>query len=217
MTIPRRQNRGVATTAPITKVPTFGASRGSQQFAAWHWGLDPDRIVTWADKDYPTGDLIECGRLAELHIREPGKRTDTIIKLTKAEANASHLTFDPNHPNQRLYILCAPEFAARMKQQHRQNPNFHGGTRFKSMPLVDIADAVGGRHADGDYPNVIACPIGILTHFVYATEKKGDGFSFYIHKCGEESGICPALAVDEKGRCWIVGGQYTAPNAGVTD
>ncbi len=214
MSLPRRQNRGEASSAPITRVPGGGSA---QEFTEWHWGVPPTKTVEWKDADYPAGDLIECGRLAELHIREPGKRTDTVIKLNKVESNGSHLTFDPNHRNQRLYILSHPAFAERMRLQYRQNGGFHGGTRFKSMSLADIADAVGGRHGGSDYPNVSAAPIGILTNVVYATEKRGDGYSFYIHKLGEESGIRPALAVDAKGRCWIVGGNTTAPRPGITD
>ena len=77
---------------------------------------------------------------------------------------------------------------------------------------------VGGRHAKkDDYPNVKVRPIGILTNVVYGTEKQGDGYSFYIHHMGEESGIQPALGVDRRGRLWVLGGNYTSPTPGITD
>jgi hypothetical protein len=66
--------------------------------------------------------------------------------------------------------------------------------------------------------HVHASPVGILTHVVYATDKKGDGYSFYIHKLGEESGLRPCLAVDGQGRMWIAGGNYKGnPTPGITD
>lgn len=85
------------------------------------------------------------------------------------------------------------------------------------MPLSDLAKAVGGRHGGQEYGDIVAAPLGILTHLVYATEKQGDGFNNYIHKLGEESGIRPALAADNAGRLWIVGGNYTSPTPGITD
>ena len=83
--------------------------------------------------------------------------------------------------------------------------------------LAEVAESVGGRHATDDYPDIQVLPIGIMTHVVYATEKKGDGMSFYIHHMGEESGIQPALAVDSRGRLWVAGGNYTSPTPGITD
>lgn len=189
----------------------------AKAFSDWHWGIPHENVKHWNDPDYPPGDLIETGKLVELHIREPGKRKDTVIRLNKSEANGSHLVFDPLHPAQRLYILASPEFQARMRKRYRANPNYKDGSKFKALPLSYIANVAGGRHGTPDYPDVDAVPLGILTHVVYATDKKGDGFSFYIHKMGEESGIKPVLAVDGPGRPWIVGGNYTSPNPGITD
>lgn len=191
----------------------------------WHWGIDPKRRIRWDDPELdahlsrhnPGAELVECGRLVELHVREPGKRSDTVIRLTKKEGNGSHLAFDPFHPYQRLYILAHPDFQERLSQGYRANPEYKGGSKYRSMPLTEIAQRVGGRHATRDYLGVDAAPLGVLTHVVYATEKKGDGYSQYIHKLGEESGIRPVLAVDGYGRPWVVGGNYTAPNPGITD
>jgi len=139
------------------------------------------------------------------------------MKLTRKEANGSHLCFDPNHPNERLYLLTHPEFSERMTKKDRNLPGYENGTKYRETSLSEMAAAVGGRHGTPDYPDVGAAPVGILTHVVYATEKKGDGYSFYIHKMGEESGIRPALAIDAKGRLWIVGGAYRSPSPGITD
>ena len=193
------------------------AAKGSKSYEEWHWGIPHKQVVEWNDPDLPDGDLIECGRLVEVHIREPGQRKDTVIKLSRKEANGSHLCFDPNHPNQRLYILSHAEFREKMKKKYRQNPQYVNGTKYREMPLVDLAEAVGGHHADGDYPDLAAAPLGVLTHLVYATEKKGDGFSFYIHKMGEETGLRPCLAIDARGRMWVVGGAYKSPTPGITN
>lgn len=191
--------------------------RGKSSYTAWHWGIEPKHVIQWDDPDYPEGELVECGRLVELHVREPGQRRDTIIRLNRKEGNGSHLAFDPEHPNQRLYILSHPDFRARMLGEFRQNPDYSGGSKYRVMPLVEIAKRAGGRHASRDYADVDAAPVGILTHVVYATEKKGDGYSQYIHKLGEESGIRPVLAVDGEGRLWVAGGNYTSPTPGITD
>lgn len=90
------------------------------------------------------------------------------------------------------------------------------GSDWEELPLKSLAKEIGGKQVKG-YPNVEVRPIGILTAVVYACEKEGDGYSFYIHKMGEESGLQPCLAVDEKGRLWIAGGNYTSPIPGITD
>lgn len=190
---------------------------GKDSYREWHWGISPTKVIEWDDPDYPEGELVECGRLVEVHFREPGQKRDTVIRLTKKERDASHLVFDPNHPSQQLYILSSPEFASRMRNSYRKNPEYSGGSKYRVMPLSDLAKAVGGRHGGQEYGDIVAAPLGILTHLVYATEKQGDGFNNYIHKLGEESGIRPALAADNAGRLWIVGGNYTSPTPGITD
>jgi len=198
---------------------------GNDLYREWHWGIDPKHLIKWNDpeldahlmKHNPDAELVECGRLVELHVREPGNRQDTIIRLNRKEGNGSHLAFDPHHPHQRLYILAHPDFRSRMLGKYRKNPDYKGGSKYRAMPLVEIAKRAGGRHATRDYLPVEAAPVGILTHVVYATEKKGDGYSQYIHKLGEESGIRPVLAVDGYGRPWVAGGNYTSPTPGITD
>jgi hypothetical protein len=198
------------------------ADRGAKLYEEWHWGIPHQSVQEWKDEQVdgmigPEGLLIETGRLVELHFREPHKRKDTVVKLKRNEANGSHLAFDPEHPHHRLYIFSHPKFAERMHKRYLQDEKYKHNRRYESMPLAKAAKIVGGKHATSDYPKVQVSPVGILTHVVYATEKKGDGFSFYIHKMGEESGIKPALTIDDRGRLWIAGGNYTSPNPGITD
>ena len=198
--------------------------KGAQLYEEWHWGVPASSITDWKDPDVDSvlhggedGPLIETGRLVELHFREPGRRKDTVVRLNRDEANGSHLSFDPEHPHQRLYIHSHPSFAKRMHEKYRQDDRYENGSKHREVALRRAASLVGGRHATADYPKVDVVPIGILTHVVYATEKKGDGYSFYIHKLGEESGIKPALTIDNRGRLWIAGGNYTSPSPGITD
>jgi hypothetical protein len=197
-------------------------TKGNELYKKWHWGVDATVIKDWNDPDVdsvlgPDNIVIETGRLVELHFREPHKRKDTIVKLDKDEANGSHLVFDPDHHSNRLYIYSQDGFKERMRERYLSNGTYKGRSRYQDMPLKNAAKIVGGRHATDDYPNLDVVPIGILTHVVYATEKTGDGYSFYIHKLGEESGINPALTISEDGRLWIAGGNYTSPEAGITD
>ena len=196
--------------------------RGAALYEDWHWGIPHQGVKEWNDPDVDgmlggEGHVIETGRMVELHFREPHRRKDTVVRLNRNEANGSHLVFDPDHANHRLYIFSHPKFAERMHKKYRQEAGYRKNSRYTEMPLVEAAKIVGGKHATSDYPKVDVVPIGILTHVVYATEKKGDGYSFYIHKMGEESGIKPALTIDDRGRLWIAGGNYTSPTPGITD
>jgi len=196
-----------------------GDPRYAEAYSRWHWGVNPANTVEWNDeskdgrgKDVYPDALIECGRLVELRFRAPGSRKDMAMTLERDQANRSHLTFDPDHPYERLYILLPKDVLRGSKQAYwKQNP-------YEAVQMNDLARAVGGRHGKGgDYPHLEVKPVGILTSFVYACEKQGDGFSMYVHRAGEESGIRPCLAADCEGRLWVVGGNYTSPTAGVTD
>lgn len=193
--------------------------RYSDAYTRWHWGVNPVDTREWEDdaKDargraiYPDV-LTECGRLVELRFRVPGARRDMAMTLKNDQVNRSHLTFDPDHPHERLYILLPPDVLRGSKQAYWTN------NKFDAMNMNDLAKFVGGRHGKtADYPQLTVKPVGIFTSFVYACEKKGDGFSMYVHRLGEESGIRPVLAADDQGRLWVVGGNYTSPTPGVTD
>jgi hypothetical protein len=88
------------------------------------------------------------------------------------------------------------------------------------MELNQLASVAGGKHGKrADYPMITVKPIGVLTALVYYTSKAGDSPppSYYIHQMAEISGWYPILAVDNSGRLWLAGGNYTVPTPGITD
>lgn len=193
-----------------------------KDFKKWHWNIEPEHLVSLEDGDprYPEW-LTECGRLVEIHLFVPGnsqrRARRSVLKLNAKEREGSHLAYDKEHPSDRLYVLSDPAFKARMKRKYRRNPQYAGGTPFDSTNLNDMSELVGGRHGTDDYPDIDVVPMGIVEALVYGTEKKGDGYSWYIHKMGEESGIKPAMGVATDGTLWLAGGNYTAPVPGITD
>ena len=192
---------------------TYSGLSGEEIYKRWHWGKDFENKEEIDDPDLPDR-LIETGRLAELHfwpVRGRTARKDKIIKLTEKQSENSHLAFDPDHSFHRLYIILPPKLKREFKREYWEDD------KLKEFDPSDIAQAAGGKHATDDYPDIQVKPIGILRNVVYACEKVGDGFSLYIHKMGEESGIKPALCVDKKGNLWIIGGDYTSPLQGITN
>ena len=88
-------------------------------------------------------------------------------------------------------------------------------SKAKPQQLAKLARRINGRHGTGDYPSILVKPIGEMTTVDYFTDKKSDGLSIYRHTLGEESGIRPELAVDAKGRLWLIGGDYYSTEAGI--
>jgi hypothetical protein len=209
----RRKNRSSGFFSKSYK--SKAAGNPENMYREWHWGVNPNpEPIEVDDSDYPDV-LIECGRLVEFTYRPIGgniKRKDRLYKLSKTDSNKTHLVFNPYHEFDKLYIVCTDSKAKKTvaNDLYKTNP-------FQSVPLADISYHTGGRHMGEDYPDIDAKAIGILTTIVYACEKKGDGYSFYVHKMGEESGIQPIIAVSKDGRLWIAGGNYTAPIQGITD
>ena len=195
--------------------------KGAKEYRDKHWGVGHLYEVEWSDPDLDahlerihrtrSPELVEWGRLVGFHFIPRGKKKEEEIQLTNAAANQSHLVYDPAHRHQRLYILLDPKTRKEMRAE------FWTDSPFKTKRLSAWAGKGGGRHQTSDYPNVMAKPVGVLTYIDYACEKKGDGFSYYRHKMGEESGIRPYLVVDSKGRLWVAGGNYTGPSPGITD
>ena len=184
-------------------------------YRKWHWNVGHVVEKEVDDDDLPDR-LIETGRLVEFHYRPTSfsynpKRKDKIYKLNRKDSNNSHLAFDPDHPFERLYFVTAPSLQKKLKREFWQNSDWDG------RKLNELAPVIGGKHGTKDYPDVEVKPLGIMTAVVYATEKGKDGYSFYIHKMGEESGIQPAIGVDSQGRLWLIAGNYTNPVPGITD
>jgi hypothetical protein len=182
---------------------------GEQVYAAWHWSKKAALVVNWPDKDYPR-EMIEMGRLVELHVRMRNEKKDTVINVRDQDINDNFAVFDKNHRFQRIYLLtdrAVREAARRM----------FWDPRGRTYSLADVAVSTGGKQATRDYPRVIVQPIGTFTHITYLTEKQGDGVSNYIHEFGEVSKIRPILCLDATGRFWVAGGSYSCPTPGITD
>jgi len=202
--------------------PSLGLSdeevrQGSKSYEDWHWGLGSQKVVDWKDPDMPP-TLIECGRLIRMHVRAPGggthprRKRDTMIELSRSTSANSHVAFDPEHPDERLYLLLSPSARPTIKERFWDHNNL------PATNLNQMAAHAGGRHGKRrDYPSVAVKPVGVLTAVVYYTHKKGDGPSYYIHQMGELSHNFPILCVDKKGRLWLAGGNYTCPSPGITD
>lgn len=196
-----------------SKKSQYHGMSGKKVREDWSWGKPVEDVIEIDDDDLPD-EIVECGRFAEAHfwpIKGRTGRQNKIIKLPESQANNSYLGFDFKHPFQRLYIILDPKFRKKMKKEYWDKSNAH------IFNPADIAEAAGGKHATEDYPDIDVKPIGILRNVVYATDKGNDNFSLYIHAMGEETGIRPALCVDETGRLWIVGGDYTCPIPGITN
>lgn len=193
-------------------------------YQTWHWfrpgerGAPPVRIVDWDEPDMPR-TIIECGRMARLHVRpvdaeqqrHPRRRRDKCIQFPLSVTANSHIGFDPGHPKQRLYLLVDPKARPVVREA------LWDRNTMAPMPLSQLALLAGGHHARGGYPNLLVKPIGPLTGVVYYTLKNTDGRSYYLHKQGEVSGGFPILAVSNDGRLWVAGGSYTAPTPGIAD
>lgn len=211
-----RKNQGAVRGRPFDQISCDPHYR--QQFTDWHWGKEPEKVVEWKDKrldacghEVLPDALVECGRLKQISFLDPQTGKTSAFTLTDAEANRSHMAFDPDHQAGRLYVLL-PKNVEKQVQAAYWTAN-----RQTARQISDVARTVGGRHGTPDYPRLAVKPVGLITDFVYTTEKVGDGMSHYRHRAGEVSGIRPLLAADMCGRLWIVGGNYTSPIPGVTD
>ena len=213
---------------PLSGLKEADRLLGEKRNRDWHWFSEGDNwtqhIIEVDDDDLPS-HLIECGRLIRLHIRAPStartnrhprRRRDTKIEFSAAVSKNSHVAFDPNHRDERLYLIVSPQAQAELKKA------FWDRSSMKSQSLNDVAEVAGGRHGQRDYPDVLVKPLGVITAVVYRTRKSGDENpedprSYYIHKLAEITGKFPFLCVDDRGRLWFVGGNYTSPTPGITD
>lgn len=216
-----KRNYGGHRVDPRLDLAPHELERGFKAYEDWHWGAAAHQVVDWDDPDMPRM-LIECGRLVRLQVRAPLPATgslrqrhrDAMIELSRRASATSHIAYDPDHADDRLYLLLDSAVRAAVALR------FWHDNAAAEMPLAELAALAGGRHGrKADYPNLMVKPVGVLTAVVYCTHKQGDGDvpSYYIHKLGEVSGICPILAADEAGRLWMAGGNYQTPTPGITD
>ena len=182
---------------------------GEAAYRRMHWGNPATHVFDWEDPDYPKR-LIAFDHLVELHFQPPGATHDKILHIGKQYIGGSWLAFDKDHKHDRLYV-CIPEPVRRAVRRQFWSPDA------RSYTLRRVAQAAPGCHATDDYPRVSVQPLGVLTHVVYLTDKKGDNLSNYIHEFGEVNGKRPILAVDSTGRLWFAGGDYTCPTEGITN
>ena len=200
--------RGIATTYKTGKVAEAALQQAIKRYKSAHWGIDHKRIVEAHDPLLPPVVTALGEKLVEVYLRVPG-----VGAVQLGFRPGCLLAFDPAHPCQRLYAVLSPaqieEFRQAMKQTDPEMLSLLG----------EIARAAGGRQGKYTWPDVLALPVGKITHVIYHTDKLGDGPSNYIHEFGEENrkDIRPILAIEPSGRAWFAGGNYTVPDAGITD
>ena len=202
-------SRAASPSKRTTALPKAAAAR----FKSAHWGVEPDTV--WHDPDIQ-GELPEMGKLRELWVSwsdEQGKAHDQKVKFPKPKSGQQPpiVAFTTDN-SERLY-LSQPEW---VKQRNRalidKSGHWYG--------LDEVAKDVGGRQSNWGYPDIDVQILGECTHIVYATNKKSDGPSEYIHEFAEEKkadSVCPVLCVDSDGMLWLAGGSYSVPDEGITD
>jgi len=195
-------------------------TRGLKSREGIGWGLPASKMYFPDPQRRLPAHLAEFGRLVKFHVLLPEQEAPVEIKIDRPYVNRSHVGIDVSLPRNRtpLYIATPPEVrqqAVRMLFNPRAACTFH-----------EAAQTAGGRHADDClqpwWPvgsrRMIVTPIGVCATVTYHTHKRGDDpKSNYIHQLGEETGIRPLLCVDGEGFFWLAGGNYTNPNAGITD
>lgn len=220
------------------RVTKAARQKADEAYTTHHWGYEPNGHknvqIPGLPEDYP---VTEMGLLTHLHLDPlpgtvplPRIRTNTmddaaammgyepdelsVIEVDPDDWRDNHLSFDPNHPSQRLYLHLSPSSRKDAKTLYRKGePDFS---------LHELAKLAGGRHARrNDYPKgVRAQPLGVLYFTSYYTLKEDENGkpspSIYIHRMGEEGGIEPVLAVSSDGNLWICGGSYKVPVDGIT-
>ena len=183
-------------------------NRGQARYRDFHWGITHKKVTEIKDGILPAV-LTEIGKLKSLYVRDPDGEYELALPP------GCSLSFDPIHKSERIYVICPDSFRNKVRNLMK-----HDRAR---MDLNALAKAAGGRQAAYPYPKLNARPIGVATHVIYFTEKQGDGKSNYIHEFGEETAklkfteCVPILAADDSGRLWLVGGNYTCPDPGITD
>jgi len=92
--------------------------------------------------------------------------------------------------------------AAVIADAKRAYEGFHWGVPAKKVTREDVSPV----------PKTLI-KLGSLQEVVYATTKKGDGYSFYRHKF---EGKKPVLAMDfDNDRLHVLGGSYTVTERGI--
>lgn len=183
------------------------------RYTDFHWGNGPRKVVEVDDPELP--DCTQMGPLEQLYVV-----TDQGDPLIVSFTPACHAVFDPKHPAERIHLVLCDAKRAEVEALFAESADL--GVPVETLSI--LAKRAGGHHAEHAYPRLAAIDLGTVTDIVYGpTDKKGDGPSEYIHHFGIEGdeafvvgGIQPRLAADEEGRLWLVGGDYTVPDEGIT-
>ena len=184
-----------------------------KRYESFHWGNPARKVIRVPDDLVP--DCTQMGPLAQLYVQTLAGEAAVL-----GFPENCHAAFDPAHAGERIHLVCTA--AKRRETAALFAEAVDAGA--KAETLGAIARRAGGRQAEHPYPRLRAIDLGIVTDIVYGpTDKKGDGLSEYIHHFGVEGdeahvvgGIQPRLAADEDGRLWLVGGDYTVPDEGIT-
>jgi hypothetical protein len=157
----------------------------------------------------PTMKASKMTAEAALEGNEPDEYL--VVEIEEKDWPHNWLSFDFDHPKDRLYILLSPSI-------RRDVAAALWDPELPTMPLRELAQQIGGDHGDDpDYPDIEVQPLGIVFYVSYFTYKEDpdDKAFIYIHRMGEEGGVEPALAVSKNGKLWLAGGSYRCPNAGI--
>ena len=165
--------------------------RAEKAYQSHHWGYAATHTkavnLPGLSKDHP---LTEMGLLTHLHLdampdldiptirtnsldkaaarmgTEPAKLS--VIEVDPDDLNHNHLSWDPAHPDQRLYVHLSPS-----SQDDARDLWQEGEPTFS---LYEMARIAGGRHAKrDDYPAVRVQPLGFLYYASYYTLKEDEG------------------------------------------
>lgn len=201
-------------------------------YRSHHWGIEADRVFDVDDPDLPD-ELCVMGRLLEVEVNVGRGRPVTLNfdRFAASDRNLALLAFTAPRPR-RLFAVLTGKAQAEMLHHAR-----HCYTDRAAMPLVELARAAGGLQASSKarrvcpYPDVDVVNLGTVAALVYSTAKKDDAKpkkrnprsardyrpDGYHHTMGEDGGVRPYLGLDADGRIWFAGGDYTVPEAGITN
>lgn len=204
----------------------MSAHKAVKRYTGAHWGIQPDRVYEYPDDPYLPSHLPGMGKLFQIEYivcdvdqalqGYPPKRGAKATLDLSGPHNL--LAFTMSKP-EKMYLALAPKD----KESLARNPDLID-PQAHWYSLYDLNAQAPGRQSrnpfkgpKGKITDVAVQVLGVPTHIWYKTIKKGDGPSTYKHALGEESGIHPILAISADGQLWIVGGNYTVPNPGITD
>lgn len=180
-----------------------GVQHAEDVYTSTHWGVYPDALIELADPDLPD-HLVEMGKLREIRIHQ-GRGAGSVVITYSADPRCV-LAFDPR-PSRRLYVVVPPSVCLRTLGEFDRADGW--------TCLRKLNRERGGRQARWTTPAIDVVKLGRWTHVVYATHKRGDGPSEYVHRMGEEGGREPWLCMDREGRLWAAGGSYDVKDDGI--